>query len=84
MSRRLKLHDAFRRKWGLTCPIHSVEVRARNKGFLWLERRPKRDQEIFYEDLYQLMKTAPVIGAGVERDADALAQSVSRHRVCAG
>jgi Protein of unknown function (DUF3800) len=58
----LDLHDAFCRKWGLTCPIHSVEVRARNKGFLWLERRPKRDQEIFYEDLYQLMKAAPVIG----------------------
>jgi Protein of unknown function (DUF3800) len=56
------LHDAFRRKWGVMCPIHSVEVRARVKGFLWLERRPKRDQEIFYEDLYQLMKAAPVIG----------------------
>jgi len=57
-----ELHDAFRRKWGLTCPLHSVEIRARNEGFLWLERRPKRDQEIFYEDLYQLMKAAPVIG----------------------
>jgi hypothetical protein len=61
-ARATELHDTFCRKWGLTCPIHSVEVRARNKGFLWLERRPKRDQEIFYEDLYQLMKGAPVIG----------------------
>jgi hypothetical protein len=57
-----ELHSAFCRKWGLTCPIHSVEVRARNKGFLWLERRPKRDQDIFYEDLYQLLKAVPVTG----------------------
>lgn len=56
------LHGAFCRKWGITCPIHSVEVRARNKGFLWLEKRPKRDQEIFYEDLYQLLKAVPVVG----------------------
>lgn len=57
-----ELHDAFCRKWGLTCPIHSVEVRARNKGFLWLERRPQRDKEIFYEDLYQLLREIPVVG----------------------
>jgi Protein of unknown function (DUF3800) len=57
-----ELHGAFCRKWGLTCPIHSVEVRARTKGFLWLERRPNRDQEIFYEDLYQLLKEVPVTG----------------------
>src|SRR5262245_41877389 len=57
-----ELHSAFCKKWGLTCAIHSVEVRARNKGFLWLERKPKRDQEIFYEDLYLLLKAAPVVG----------------------
>jgi hypothetical protein len=56
------LHNSFCRKWGLTCPVHSVEVRARNKGFLWLERRPKRDQDIFYEDLYRLLKVVPVTG----------------------
>src|SRR5262245_5020232 len=28
---------------------HSVEVRGRTKSFLWLERRPQRDREIFYE-----------------------------------
>jgi Protein of unknown function (DUF3800) len=56
------LHEAFCRKWGFTCPIHSVEVRARNGGFLWLERRPKRDKDIFYEDLYQLLKSIPVMG----------------------
>jgi Protein of unknown function (DUF3800) len=57
-----ELHDDFRRKWGITCPIHSVEVRARTKGFLWLERRPQRDKDIFYEDLYQLLKAVPVTG----------------------
>jgi hypothetical protein len=58
-----ELHSAFCRKWGITCPIHSVEVRARNRGFLWLERRPKRDQDIFFEDLYQLLKAVAVIPA---------------------
>jgi hypothetical protein len=57
-----ELHSAFSRKWGITCPIHSVEVRALTKGFLWLARRPKRDKEIFYEDLYQLLKAVPVVG----------------------
>ncbi|WP_084306005.1 DUF3800 domain-containing protein [Bradyrhizobium sp. ARR65] len=57
-----ELHAAFCRKWGLTCPIHSVEVRARTRNFLWLERRPKRNQDIFYEDLYQLKKAMPVVG----------------------
>lgn len=57
-----ELHDAFCRKWGLTCPIHSVEVRARNKGFLWLEKRPQSDKDKFYEDLYQLLKKVPVTG----------------------
>lgn len=57
-----ELHADFCRKWGLTCSIHSVEVRSRTKAFLWLERRPRRDQDIFYEDLYQLLKAAPVVG----------------------
>lgn len=57
-----ELHTAFCRRWGLTCPVHSVEVRSRTKGFLWLERRPKSDQDKFYEDLYQMLKAAPVTG----------------------
>jgi hypothetical protein len=57
-----EMHEAFCRKWGLTDPIHSVEVRSRTKSFLWLERRPKRDKDIFYEELYQLMNATPVVG----------------------
>jgi hypothetical protein len=57
-----QMHGDFCRKWGITCPVHSVEVRARNKGFLWLERRPQRNKDIFYEDLYQLLKAVPVTG----------------------
>lgn len=57
-----RLHEVFCQKWGLNSPIHSVEVRSRTQGFLWLERRPKRDQDIFYEDLYQLIKDSPVVG----------------------
>ncbi|WP_271583275.1 DUF3800 domain-containing protein [Bradyrhizobium sp. CCBAU 45389] len=57
-----EMHETFCRRWGLTEPIHSVEVRSRTKGFLWLERRPQRDRDIFYEELYQLMMGSPVVG----------------------
>jgi hypothetical protein len=57
-----ELHSTFCRKWGITSPIHSVEVRSRTKEFLWLERRPQRDKDIFYEDLYQLLRAVPVTG----------------------
>jgi hypothetical protein len=56
------MHSDFCRRWGLTEPIHSVEVRSRTQSFLWLERRPQRDKDIFYEELYQLMNSAPVVG----------------------
>jgi hypothetical protein len=55
-------HNAFCKKWEITTPIHSVEVRARNKNFLWLERLPKHEQAAFYEELYQLMRSVPVTG----------------------
>jgi uncharacterized protein DUF3800 len=57
-----ELHAAFCKRWGLDRALHSVEIRARKKSFLWLERRPKRDQDIFREELYQLMKAVPVTG----------------------
>jgi hypothetical protein len=57
-----RLHAEFRTEWKIECPIHSVEVRGRNKGFLWLNEKGKAEQTAFYEALYQLMREAPVVG----------------------
>jgi len=57
-----RLHAAFCKEWRIECPIHSVEVRARNRGFLWLEKKPRAEQEKFYEALYQLMRAVPATG----------------------
>ena len=56
------LHKEFCQKWGIEAPIHSVEVRGRTINFRWLEDKSKEDQIEFYEGLYQLLKSAPVIG----------------------
>jgi hypothetical protein len=57
-----RLHSELCAKWNIASAIHSAEVRGRNGGFLWLNKASKSDQEAFYEDLYQLMRQAPVIG----------------------
>jgi hypothetical protein len=56
------LHSLFCKEWKITYPIHSVEVRARNERFLWLEKLSGSEREKFYESLYQLMKAVPVVG----------------------
>jgi uncharacterized protein DUF3800 len=61
-ARARELHAAFCKEWGIKSPVHSVEVRARNRGFLWLEGKSSTEREKFYEALYQLMKAAPVTG----------------------
>lgn len=57
-----RLHAAFVEKWGVTAPLHSSEIRSQNEGFLWLRGKSKDEQGAFYEDLYGLMRDAPVIG----------------------
>jgi len=56
------LHRSFCRKWGITYPLHSSEIRSRNGNFLWLRGLSEDDWKAFYEDLYLLMRDAPVIG----------------------
>lgn len=56
------LYTAFMAKWEVTAPLHSSEIRSQNEGFLWLRGKTKEEQTGFYEDLYCLMRDAPVIG----------------------
>ena len=57
-----RLHAAFVGKWGVTAPLHSSEIRSQNEGFFWLRDKSKDEQAAFYEDLYCLMRDAPVTG----------------------
>ena len=57
-----RLHTDFCARWSITAPIHSVEIRGKTKEFLWLRGLPKEEQDTFFEELYQLMRAAPVVG----------------------
>ncbi len=57
-----RLHAAFVGKWGVTAPLHSSEIRSQNESFFWLRYKSKDEQAAFYEDLYSLMRDAPVTG----------------------
>lgn len=56
------LHAAFIKKWSVTAPLHSSEIRSQNLGFDWLRKLEKADRDRFYEELYCLMRDAPVTG----------------------
>lgn len=56
------LHIDFCREWKITYPLHSSEVRSQNERFLWLRELSDAEQKRFYESLYQLLRTAPVVG----------------------
>lgn len=57
-----RLHQGFCERWNVTVPLHSSEIRARTGGFLWLNERSREEQAAFYEDLYVMMREAPVLG----------------------
>jgi len=52
-------HAQFSDRWGLTYPLHSVDIRAGAKNFAWL-RRGSMDYEPFMRDLTRMLTTAPV------------------------
>jgi hypothetical protein len=56
------LHSEFCRRWGITNPLHSVEIRGKNRNFHWLSQACCSTRNAFLEELYQMMRTAPVIG----------------------
>lgn len=57
-----RLYDEFCAKWNITYPLHSSEIRGRNKGFKWIGTLPEKEQNKFYEELYQMLASAPVLG----------------------
>ena len=56
------MHGEFCNDWDIDYPIHSVEVRGTTIGFSWLKDLSADESKEFYEDLYLLMRDAPVIG----------------------
>jgi hypothetical protein len=57
-----QFHEKFCSDWGIEYPIHSVEVRGTTGGFAWVKDLSKAENGEFYEDLYLLMRDAPMIG----------------------
>lgn len=56
------LYAGFREKWDLSCSLHSSEIRSQKDNFVWLRGIEKEKQFEFYEDLYCLMRDAPITG----------------------
>lgn len=52
-------HARLCEKWGITYPLHSVDLRAGAKDFSWL-RRGSADYEHFMRDLTRMLTTIPV------------------------
>ena len=56
------VHAAFRKRWDLSAPLHSADIRSKSKGFAWLGTVPSEKRETFLEELYQLMAGLPAVG----------------------
>lgn len=56
------LHADFAAKWAIESPLHSSEIRSQNERFLWLREKSSAERDQFYEELYCLMRDAPVVG----------------------
>lgn len=52
---------AFRKRWELSVPLRSADIRSKSSGFAWLGTSPEKS-EAFLEELYQLMADLPVVG----------------------
>lgn len=57
-----ELHSKFCEKWEIVAPLHSSEIRSQNENFEFLRRWDKEKLEAFYDELYGLMREAPVMG----------------------
>jgi hypothetical protein len=54
-------HAEFCRKWNITYPLHSTEIRGKRRTFSWLEESAKTNEK-FLEELQKLLLSIPVIG----------------------
>ncbi len=55
-------YDLFCKEWQIKDPLHSSEIRSKAKNFSFIAGLSKKKQDLFYEQLYQLMKESPVVG----------------------
>jgi uncharacterized protein DUF3800 len=55
-------HDAFCKKWELSKPLHSSDIRSKSGAFAWLGTCSKNRLEDFLEELYQLVARAELLG----------------------
>lgn len=55
--------QSFKKKWGITAPLHSHPIRRMKEDFAWLRSDAAR-REQFHSDLLDLLISAPVIGHG--------------------
>ena len=56
------LHEKFCSNWDIDFPLHSSEIRAKANKFSFIGRLSKEDELRFYEELYQMMRSMPVLG----------------------
>jgi len=55
-------HTAFYKKWQLSKPLHSTDIRNCSKGFAWLGTCQKDERENFLEELHQLVSRPELLG----------------------
>jgi hypothetical protein len=55
-------HEKFCKKWGITYPLHSYDIRAATGDFTWLSGLKEADHSRFMRDLGDMLLTVPVIG----------------------
>lgn len=57
-----ELHRSFCERWPIEAPLHSSEIRSQNENFEWLRGLNDEEKKQFYEELYVMMRDAPVTG----------------------
>jgi hypothetical protein len=57
-----ELHNEFCKKWNIDYPLHSSEIRSQNLNFDWIRGLDESERLRFYEELYVIMRDAPVTG----------------------
>ena len=56
------MHAAFRKRWNISVPLRSAEIRSKSSAFARLGTMPSEEREAFLEELYQLMAGLPAVG----------------------
>ncbi|MCI0542731.1 DUF3800 domain-containing protein, partial [bacterium] len=54
-------HTEFCKKWEITYPLHSTEIRGKRRTFSWLEKSAKTNEK-FLGELQDFLLSIPVIG----------------------